>query len=289
MLRHRYAIWVAAALVVCFPAIGSCAGTPESTLEEVVFTDQIDVVIQHLPDSIADAFRNLSPEDRNRAAEALLVKKRMAKEGIRISQTGAEEWQVADDKGETKGRVRLKHSFVSGIDALIVLELQEQREDHESRSPSLAFISMQLQDGEWRIMQLGGGELRNIEDMLSELKPSSDHNDASAVGSLRTLNTALITYQATYPDAGFAPTIESLGGDGQPSPQRAGLIDPTLASGMKSGYRFQYTRTSSSSYTITARPVEFGKTGTRNFFTDESGVIRSTREDREANAGDEAL
>jgi prepilin-type N-terminal cleavage/methylation domain-containing protein len=30
-------------------------------------------------------------------------------------------------------------------------------------------------------------------------------NEASAVGSLRTINTAQVTYASTYPNAGFAP------------------------------------------------------------------------------------
>src|SRR6201988_3612549 len=67
-------------------------------------------------------------------------------------------------------------------------------------------------------------------------------NEASAVGSLRTLNTAEITYQATYPQIGFTCTLSSLGGSTAatfaPSATAAGLIDPNLSSGMKSGYSF---------------------------------------------------
>jgi len=37
-------------------------------------------------------------------------------------------------------------------------------------------------------------------------------NEASAVGSLRTINTAEVTYQTTYPNVGFAANIGALGG-----------------------------------------------------------------------------
>src|SRR5258708_38876706 len=37
-------------------------------------------------------------------------------------------------------------------------------------------------------------------------------NEASAVGSLRTINTAEVTYSTTYPNVGFAATIRALGG-----------------------------------------------------------------------------
>ncbi len=122
-------------------------------------------------------------------------------------------------------------------------------------------------------------------------------NQASAVGSVRTINTAEITYASSYTE-GFSPSLAALG-EGPPgaSPSRsaAGLIDPVLASGTKSGYTFTYTpgpRDSNgriNSYTVVARPIKYGKTGLRSFFTDESGVIRQTAEDRPATAKDPPL
>ncbi|MGZ4819831.1 MAG: prepilin-type N-terminal cleavage/methylation domain-containing protein, partial [Terriglobales bacterium] len=64
-------------------------------------------------------------------------------------------------------------------------------------------------------------------------------NEASAVGSARTINTAEVTFASTYPNHGFAtlaqlgpPTSGSVGDTG------AGLLDSVLASGTKSGYVF---------------------------------------------------
>src|SRR3569832_2562738 len=37
-------------------------------------------------------------------------------------------------------------------------------------------------------------------------------NEASAVASVRTINTAQVTYASAYPDAGFASTVSALGG-----------------------------------------------------------------------------
>ncbi len=111
-------------------------------------------------------------------------------------------------------------------------------------------------------------------------------NQASAVGCLRTFNTAAITYSATY-NLGYPKNISVMGpppGNGQTSDQAANLIDSSLASGMKSGYKFTYTSLEMDSkgirraYTIHADPVEEGTTGQMHFFTDQSGVIRSERE-----------
>jgi hypothetical protein len=54
-----------------------------------------------------------------------------------------------------------------------------------------------------------------------------------------------------------------------------------LAGGTKSGYTFSYTTGATDSngnilaYTMTAIPTSIGTTGQREFFTDQSGVIRA--------------
>src|SRR5437764_13645422 len=68
-------------------------------------------------------------------------------------------------------------------------------------------------------------------------------NEASAVGSIRTLNTADVTYSSTYPDKGFTCTLSNLGppaGSAAATSTAAGLVDSVLASGVKSGYSFAW-------------------------------------------------
>src|SRR6202521_885280 len=73
-------------------------------------------------------------------------------------------------------------------------------------------------------------------------------NEASAVGSLRTINTAEVTYSTTYPALGFA-VLASLGGAPATCATATGatstgacLIDDVLATvGTKSGYSFSAT------------------------------------------------
>ena len=106
-------------------------------------------------------------------------------------------------------------------------------------------------------------------------------NEASAVGSLRTLNTAEITYQSTYPNVGFTCTLTNLGGSsGQtPGSSAGGLIDPNLSSGIKSGYSFGLSGCTTAgtiyvSYSSDAAPIVVNTTGNRYFCSDQSGVIR---------------
>ena len=105
-------------------------------------------------------------------------------------------------------------------------------------------------------------------------------NEASAVGSLRTLNTAEITYNTSYPQSGFACTLGALGPPSagtSATSTAAGLIDSTLATGTKSGYTFTIGNCSgapSVNYNTTAAPVSPGTTGQRYFCSDSSGVIK---------------
>src|SRR5580693_50397 len=87
-------------------------------------------------------------------------------------------------------------------------------------------------------------------------------NQASAVGSLRTLNTAEITYLSTY-NVGFTATMSYLAppaGTANPTSTAAGLIDSVLALGSKSGYSFTYSPGASdatgriNTYSFTAVP-----------------------------------
>ena len=117
-------------------------------------------------------------------------------------------------------------------------------------------------------------------------------NQASAVGSLRTLNTAEVTYSVTY-NTGYTPTLGDLGppaAGSTPVATAAGLVDSVLAgsaagtatatTSSKSGYTFVYTAGATdttgrvNTYSITATPVTVGTTGTNFYYTDMSGVIR---------------
>jgi type IV pilus assembly protein PilA len=102
-------------------------------------------------------------------------------------------------------------------------------------------------------------------------------NEASAVGSLRTINTACVTYSTNYPNVGYPATLVALGPAGTASSTSADLVDGVLAAGTKSGYTFTFgagTGTPSTGYSVVADPTNRGTSGQRGFYTDQSGVIR---------------
>ena len=108
-------------------------------------------------------------------------------------------------------------------------------------------------------------------------------NEASAVGSLRTLNTSSVEYSTEY--GGYPSSLAVLGPVASGTAASSGLadmIDSVLVTGIKSGYSFTWSTGTVSNgnylnYAITAQPTSPGTTGQRYFYTDQSGVIRAAQ------------
>ncbi len=102
-------------------------------------------------------------------------------------------------------------------------------------------------------------------------------NEGSAIGSVRSLNTA----EAEY----FTTTGENLRYATRAQLLAANLIDEVLAGGTKSGYNFDVANIvdgdagDSAQYDVTASPVSNNAitgTGTRSFYSNETAVIYGT-------------
>jgi len=105
-------------------------------------------------------------------------------------------------------------------------------------------------------------------------------NEASAVASIRTVNTAMISYNSAYPTVGFAATLTPLGPGGittacpnPPTSAASCLIDGQLASGTKSGYRFTAAGTAAT-YAAWGAPVTLNSTGVNSFCSIQDAVVR---------------
>jgi Domain of unknown function (DUF4190)/zinc-ribbon domain len=142
--------------------------------------------------------------------------------------------------------------------------------------------------------------------------PRIPRNEAAAVGTLRSINTAATVY-ATRFENGFPSSLEVLGGgaEGDATCNHAALLDAVVISGRKHGYIFTYapqfpngatapvispkaaskgcTAGGASGYSVTADPMRRGTTGIRSFFIDQTGVIRWSAEEDPANAGSPPL
>jgi type II secretory pathway pseudopilin PulG len=128
------------------------------------------------------------------------------------------------------------------------------------------------------------------------LRARINSNEASAIGSMRTISDAAQSYKivnGVFPAnlASLGPGVAGAGGRGIGSFYCAAIaqphyLDATLgcaeaADGVKTckkqGYAFWLTGTTNT-FIALGVPQKWKITGTRTFFVDESGVIRYTRE-----------
>ena len=121
------------------------------------------------------------------------------------------------------------------------------------------------------------------------LRARTSANESSAVGTMRTVETAQVAYSTSYPERGYARDLATLGpGPGglvPASADHAGLIDATLANRrctaaawcIKSGFQFRLTAACTKlpcdEFVVVGTPVE-SNTGTRSFCSTSDGVLR---------------
>jgi len=125
------------------------------------------------------------------------------------------------------------------------------------------------------------------------LRAKISANESSAVGSVRNIITAEISYSTSFQTTGFAANILALGpGAGNQTCPAAGpvvanacLIDAVLSgaatgTATKSGYGFESLGANpvagaNTSFTAAAVPVTYNQSGTRDFCAFEDGVLRA--------------
>ena len=98
-------------------------------------------------------------------------------------------------------------------------------------------------------------------------------NESSAVGSVRTLITAEVTYMSTHPGQGYTCSLSDLAD--------SALIKGPLAAGQNNGYAFELTGCSAETeggpnvkYQVVAYPLRVHQTGVRAFCANESGAVK---------------
>lgn len=121
------------------------------------------------------------------------------------------------------------------------------------------------------------------------LRSRMSANEAAAIGALRTISNAEVQFQT----GGFADADADNVGDygllgppgvvgtlANPAAGTEPFVDDVLGSGAKSGYLFNVVPGNAGNgdevYMATADPGNPGRTGTRRFFLDQTGVIRFT-------------
>jgi hypothetical protein len=263
------------------------AGAPEAALEEMATTDNIETLIKHMPVKVEEFMRKMPLTQRAAMTEKMLVKRNVEREGGSMTRSSdGRSWELVEKPGDRKATLTWKKTFISDDDALVQVEIKE------ANHTGLIQVGMHYENGEWRMSQVGEWRGADIEEMFLHKDEPTEMHDADAAATLRTLDTSIVTYESTYPDAGYPPNLLALSGqpNDEPTREHAMLLDKSFAQEplIRNGYEFRYQWIGQGRYQIMAMPVKFSE-GSRSFFTDETCVIRATAENRPANAQDPPL
>jgi prepilin-type N-terminal cleavage/methylation domain-containing protein len=121
-------------------------------------------------------------------------------------------------------------------------------------------------------------------------------NEAAAVSSVKTINTAQLMYADAFPEVGYSSSLTNLGAHSsscdKPTSTNACLImDEGLTNGMKNGYIFEILgdgKTPTASYSVTAVP-ESAVSGRCNISSSENGDIHISLPGGPITVGDKSV
>jgi hypothetical protein len=292
-MRMGVTAWVFALLAATVGARAQ-SSTPQGALEEMATTDDVEVVLRHLPVAATELLKKLPPRSKAEAFSHLLTNRNLKEEGLRLRRSvdGAG-WEVVKiDTDEIDRSLQITDDFVSGDRALLTIRSAQGGEAAEVNDIA---VLMRLEQGEWRLSEFGRLERQNIADYMSERFDHAARNESVAVETLQFVIHSLKQYATNYPAIGYPEQLMALAcTDGEPTAEHACVAHLYLISGLTSttpwnGYTFQYSRGGNGAFHITATPSEWAETGAKSFFVDESGDIRFTSENRVANQHDEIV
>jgi hypothetical protein len=277
-------------LFFVLPAAHALQASPQEALEEMATAKTADAVVRHLPAKLTEYLQKLPAKEKAAVTDRFLLGKQLERGGGKLVRSDdGSGWELVEKEGHPKTLITFKNTYLSGVDALVEIEIGDERHQHAET----LFIGMRLEDSEWRVAQMGRWEKKDLADTLM---PKEEHTanipSQAAAAMLRTLNTCIVTYETTYPEQGIPASLQALSGreNQESTVDHAMLLDPNLVVDplVKNGYEFHYLRIDEAHYQITAIPQQWVE-GSRSLFTDETATIRFTLESRPANAQDPPL
>jgi hypothetical protein len=262
--------------------------TPQAALEELATATEPETIARHLPESIQENLDTMPRDGKKFAMNKLLEIKESNLGGyiVRQAQDG-DGWELIDSDGAIQGKARTSDAFFSGMNALLPVEIKLRA------TKQVFWVAMHLEDNEWRIDDFGQWEKNDLN--LAKLlhQPTQmEKNEAAARETLHRLRGQLQQYASSDDILGYPSSLKVLTeaeDDDEPVLDASFAADPFI----KDGYEFRYIRTNIGdgtgqnvgAYEIRATPVEFNKTGSKNYYCNQFG-IHMTDENRPAASND---
>jgi hypothetical protein len=277
--------WLLATLLSAVPLYAWQGTSPQAALEELATATKPETIARHLPEPVQKSIEVLPRLQKQLVMDQLLEMKNTQLHGCSVRPAhDSEGWEILDEDGNSKGKVRLANAYISGVDALLPLELEL------SGNTEDFIVTMHLEGDEWRIDDFGPWEKNDLGlGKLVHQPTEMEQNEAAARDTINILVGALQRFASRFPKTGFPFNLRMLTISLEPENVYSGsgpLLDESFAAEplIKNGYIFRYLLTSAGtggyqglwgSFEITATPVEFGKTGSKNYLANPSPHVTS--------------
>src|SRR5262249_11406863 len=187
-----------------------------------------------------------------------------------------------DRRSQLKVEIIVERDDLVGDSNQIEISVHPYRDGQPEPMPVVPrlILSMNQEKDVWKLSEITLAlrvPLSDPEYLKGLQKTQNSSFENSAIAGIRTINTAEVTYSASYPEQGYTCKLSQLGGTGSnPSREHAMLIDETLASSKKDEYTFAIRNCDTrpaSRYWAVAVPIE-PDSDLRAFCSDESGAVR---------------
>lgn len=200
-----------------------------------------------------------------------------------LSTDGAGHDVMRCEAGGVLSEFRFGASEIHDNLAFILVSVPQAGEEEQS-----ARFGLVREDGKWKLLSLGL-LLLDVPSLARQWEQADlETRESQAVQSLRAIADALNTYLQAY---GMLPEMLSqlsppAADDHGKSPDKAGLLDASLAGGEDGGYRFRYnivpkpggaedaSENAHDGFQLAATPIEYGKDGQKSFYMDATGKLR---------------
>jgi type IV pilus assembly protein PilA len=236
----------------------------------------------------ADTFAHLTPSARVALMKRFVLLSQPGKPSLLPTASGRPTIQCETPGGAAQ--LQIGGAEISDNLAFLPVEV---REATDTTGDSVIRVQMGLvrEKEDWKLLSVGL-VLLDLPALAFEWDAAEmESTEKAAIDGLKKIAEAVETYRRTY-----ARLPESLAKLGSPSsgtagPDSAGLLEPDLASGVRSGYKFRYVISGGSSlgapakYEVAATPETYGRTGRRSFFRDTNGALHGA--DRQGAVGSE--
>ncbi|HEV2468750.1 MAG TPA: hypothetical protein VGS78_06120 [Candidatus Sulfotelmatobacter sp.] len=307
MRRSIKGAWVLAVLLCVGSGWAQAEDGPQTArqaLIEMIFSKTPGTFVKHLPAVTTAALEKSGALANMQQFSMLATQMQTQGKDFQTFETGPVLFSAEDMKTGQKTEVSVVHDTLHGDvdDIVVAFQVYKDGQPQVTGFKPQVTLSMKKEDQVWKLneisftvhLPLADPEFLKAltEKMTPQVTTKTSYtprteapspalgSDAMALGAMRSILTAEVTYAASYPNVGFTCTLSDLDGfgGGQPNEHQAMLISSSLASGKRYGFMFTLSGCSgnpTTAFHLTAAPSgnAFGR---KMFCADQSAAIKSS-------------